>query len=287
MLHLWFPLAADMENEDEQISLRVRRMMEANGVKKRGQASLLAEILRMSYSAATRKMRGKLPWKLEQLREVADHFGAPLEALVDASAAPRGAPQGGTFVVERRRFPCTIWFGDKPESASTEAVYVAYQHLDRYLVYPASDAPALPGLHVERLELEGASITGEAPLIAVVDDAADMAEMLCAYLAGHKLQARAYSSLREFELAMEDTGFDCIIIDWLFDGQTSAQTIARIRSSRTPCVPIFLLTGQLATGRADEDAIGEAIRRFGLQCMEKPVRPFILFAEIARALGLS
>lgn len=271
------------------ISARVREMMEAHGVGKRAQAKTLARILGMSYSAATRKIKGRMPWKLEQIKEVAGHFNEPVERLIAASAARpsiAGASQSGTFIVANRQFPCTAWISEHTSNGPEGASYLALQHVGQWLVYPAADLPPLSAYRVDRIQLDGSPASRRQPTIAVVDDEPDTVSSLCDYFNSKGLLALAYDSLQAFEDALRRTVFDGVVIDWLFHGQTAAGTIARIRSSDSAGASIFLLTGQLVTGRADEDEIAAVVQRFALACLEKPVRPSILLAEMVRKLGL-
>ncbi len=49
--------------------------------------------------------------------------------------------------------------------------------------------------------------------------------------------------------------------------------------------PIFLLTGEVASGRADEDELARVIIQLDVQCREKPVRLPTFTAELHKALG--
>lgn len=280
-----------METDDEHISAHVKEMMNSHGVGKRGQATELARILGISYSAATRKIKGQMPWKLEQIKKVAEYFNEPVDRLVsafkaDKSTITNGIRQDATFVVANRSFPCAAWLGNRVERKPSTS-YVGIKEGAKWVIYPASDAPPTCAFHVERVELNGRhSEELEQPVIAVVDDSPETIESLCDYFNGKGLTALSYSSLHSFENALHPTQFDAVVIDWLFESETAADTIAKIRSSENSDAPILLLTGQLVTGKADEDDITAIIRKFDVTCMEKPIRPSILLAELTKKLGL-
>lgn len=279
-----------METDDAKISARVKEMMDAHGVGKRGQAKELARILGISYSAATRKIKGQMPWKLEQIKEVAEHFHEPVAQLLGAAQAKEcmatnGIRQDATLVIADRRFSCAAWVGSSVAGQPSTS-YVGVKEGAKWLVYPTSDAPRAPAFHVERIELDGRSGELERPTIAVVDDASDIVESLCEYFNGKGLNTRPYSRLRDFEEAIDDMQFDGVVIDWLFDTETAATAIMKIRTSENPDAPIFLLTGQLVTGKADEHDITTVIQQYDVMCLEKPVRPSILLAELTKRLGL-
>ena len=58
-----------------------------------------------------------------------------------------------------------------------------------------------------------------------------------------------------------------------------------VRRSPRPDAAIFLLTGDLLTGKASESDISEVIRRFDVACYEKPARLAILVADLSKRLG--
>ena len=63
-----------------------------------------------------------------------------------------------------------------------------------------------------------------------------------------------------------------MLTEWLFDDSTAATAIKAVRTSDNPGAPIFVLTGDLLTGRASEADISEVIRAFDVVCYEKPAR---------------
>jgi hypothetical protein len=75
------------------------------------------------------------------------------------------------------------------------------------------------------------------------------------------------------------------VIDWLFGSQTSAAAICAVRASENPDAPIFVLTGELLTGKASESEISEVIRNYDVACYEKPARMAILVADLSKRLN--
>jgi DNA-binding response OmpR family regulator len=128
---------------------------------------------------------------------------------------------------------------------------------------------------------------GEAgqPTVAVVDVDRAAAEALVDYLSQNGFAALAYDRIEAFADALQTQTFDAVITDWLFEGHTAAAAIEAVRRSARPDAPIFLLTGDLLTGKASESEISEVIRRFDVACYEKPARLAILVADLSKRLG--
>ncbi|RKP52237.1 helix-turn-helix domain-containing protein [Trinickia fusca] len=280
-----------MGTDDLQISQRVRELMDAHGVPKRSQAKELARILAISYSAATRKIKGQLPWKLEQIGEVASAFGEPASVLLGAATTQEGGLAGtaqeGQFVVGGRRFACLLWRAEALDARPAGGDLVAVDEAGQWLVYPVQDAPTGgQRFDVERIEIVGRHAEADKPLIAVVDDSHDIAESICDYFNARGLRAQPYYGLQSFREALETEMFDGFVLDWLFGNETAADVIGTIRESEDEEAPIFLLTGELVTGNADENDIAGVIERYDVACVEKPVRPSLLLAELSNKLGV-
>jgi DNA-binding response OmpR family regulator len=78
--------------------------------------------------------------------------------------------------------------------------------------------------------------------------------------------------------------FDAVVIDWLFGAHTSAGAIRAVRESDNPDAPVFVLTGELTTGKASESEISQVIRDYNVACFEKPARLAILVADLSKRL---
>jgi DNA-binding response OmpR family regulator len=95
----------------------------------------------------------------------------------------------------------------------------------------------------------------------------------------------ALYGLSAFNDALHNQVFDGIVIDWLFGNQTSATAIRAVRASENPDAPVFVLTGELLTGKASESEISDVIRNYDVACYEKPARMAILVADLSKRLN--
>jgi DNA-binding response OmpR family regulator len=79
--------------------------------------------------------------------------------------------------------------------------------------------------------------------------------------------------------------YDAYIVDWLVGRVTSEKLIQLVRSNEIKQTPIFLLTGELMTGRALESDVVKAIIKYGVSLHEKPSRLPVIAAELKKILS--
>ncbi|MGN6668817.1 MAG: helix-turn-helix domain-containing protein [Trinickia sp.] len=267
---------------------RVRALMVRHGIGKRQQTTELCRILDLSFSQGHRKLRGSSPWTLAQIRKVAEAFGEPPTQLFGAhehgldalSTRPREAMLNmGSF-----EGPCIAWIGE-PLGPYERAEFVAYGEGERWRIVRCDGAPGEHAHEVLKIEIHPRRGEAQRPTIAVVDRDRAACEALCDYLTQNGFTAAAYDLPTVFADALRTQAFDAVVTDWLFDGYTAAAAIEAVRRSPQPDAPIFLLTGDLLTGKASESEISEVIRRFDVACYEKPARLAILVADLSKRLG--
>jgi DNA-binding response OmpR family regulator len=138
---------------------------------------------------------------------------------------------------------------------------------------------------VHKIEIYPRRSETDKPLVAVVDDDRASADNLRDYLERSGFTATALYGLQAFNDALQTQVFDAVVIDWLFGERTAAATIRAVRVSENPDAPIFVLTGELLTGKASESEISEVIRQFDVACYEKPARLAILVADLSKRLN--
>jgi DNA-binding response OmpR family regulator len=137
---------------------------------------------------------------------------------------------------------------------------------------------------VHKIEILPRRADVEKPVIAVVDDDRASADNLHDYLEQSGFTASAFYGLDAFADALQSQVFDAVVIDWLFGSHTSAGAIRAVRASDNPDAPVFVLTGELTTGKASESEISEIIRDYNVACFEKPARLAILVADLSKRL---
>jgi CheY-like chemotaxis protein len=267
---------------------RVRALMSRHGIGKRQQTTELCRILELSFSQGHRKLRGSSPWTLAQIRKVAEAFNEPAAQLVGtapddpglASACAREA----LLCVGTAEWPCIAWIGN-PVNAHRLAEFVAYPQGNQWRVMRSEGALLPDACEVVKIEIHPQRAPGRRPVVAVVDSDHLAADALRDYLEHSGFSAVVLESLPAFENAIHEQKFDAIVTDWLFGDETAAAAIEAVRRSPKSDVPVFLLTGELLTGKASETEISDVIRRLGVSCYEKPARLAILVADLSKRLG--
>ncbi|KWE47702.1 two-component system response regulator [Burkholderia ubonensis] len=280
---------SEQANADLITATKVRDLLTRNGIPPRSHNTTIANVLGLSFSVVTRKMKGLIPWNLSQLRDIATHFGVPPAILLDDQGAHAGAaPEmlDATLVIESRRLRCRAAISTKA-SSHVETDFVAIQSQGEWIVMERHHAHEGRTYPVDVIELRSTQQQTYAARIAVVDDSPDVAETVCEYFIEKGVNAIPYYDAASFRKALEVEDFDGYILDWMLGDQTAADLVRGIRSSENGDAPIFLLTGKISTGEASEDEIARVMSHFNARCEEKPVRLPILFAEVARELKIA
>lgn len=272
------------------VAERVRELMSRHGIGKRQQTTELCRILDLSFSQGHRKLRGNSPWTLTQIKKVAEAFGEPAGQLFGGEALDPGvigaSAQEALLCVSAAELPCTAWVGVRVEPG-TRPEFVAYEKQGQWRVVRPDGSLYQNAREVHKIEIYPRRAETDKPLIAVVDDDHASADNLRDYLAHCGYAALALYGLTAFEAALEQQVFDGVVIDWLFGNQTAAEAIRRVRASENPDAPIFVLTGELMTGKASESEISQVVRNFNVACYEKPARMAILVADLSKRLNRS
>jgi CheY-like chemotaxis protein len=270
------------------VAERVRELMSRHGIGKRQQTTELCRILDLSFSQGHRKLRGNSPWTLSQIKKVAEAFGEPAALLFGAQSLDPGMvgaiAHEAVFSIGAVDLACTAWIG-APLEAGSRPEFIAYSKLDQWRVVRYDGALYQNASEVHKIEIYPRRAETDKPLIGVVDDDQASADNLRDYLERSGFAAMALYGLSAFNDALQSQVFDGIVIDWLFGNQTSASAIRAVRASENPDAPIFVLTGELLTGKASESEISDVIRNYDVACYEKPARMAILVADLSKRLN--
>jgi two-component system, OmpR family, response regulator len=113
--------------------------------------------------------------------------------------------------------------------------------------------------------------------IVVVDDDADLRELLCEYLSKNSFQVTAAASGSELDNLLSDGSADLIVLDLMMPGEDGLSICRRLRAKSR--VPILMLT---AAGEAVDRVVG--IELGADDYMAKPFLPRELLARIRAIL---
>ncbi|GAB5094713.1 helix-turn-helix domain-containing protein [Caballeronia sp. LP006] len=274
-------------SESLAVAERVRELMARHGIGKRQQTAELCRILDLSFSQGHRKLRGNSPWTLAQIRKVADAFDEaalklfePIDTRADES---EGTAHDAVLKIGSLEIPCMTWVGNALDAGSRPD-FIAQKLNNRWIVSRHEGVLLHEAFDVHKIEILPRRADIEKPIIAVVDDDHASADNLHDYLEFSGFTAMAYYGLDAFHEALQVQVFDAVVIDWLFGVHTSAGAIRDVRESDNPDAPIFVLTGELTTGKASESEISQVIRDYNVTCFEKPARLGILVADLSKRL---
>jgi len=279
-----------IDTESAEIAKSVQNLLLRKGIQKRGQSKKIQEILGLSLSQAHKKLNGSSNWDLAQIRQVADYFGEPFNSLNTMFAAPTSLAEEvllpAKFCIEARELPCLVCIG-APLHTIKNVNYVASKTKDdqwRVIEAVAAQDNAVAYHKVKKLEI---SVKQDRQLsVAVLDDNEVSADNLCDFLLEIGFHAEAFYDKELLAHEIEEKPFDAYIIDWLI-GQTTAESLIQLIRAKEghPAAPIFLLTGELTTGRAHESEVARVLVEYDVSIQEKPTRLPIIAAELSKALG--
>lgn len=285
-------LPTEQNNSSQSIAAAVKDLMYRKQVPERQHSRKLGEILNLSYSQAHRKLNTAADWTIAQLQVVAEYFGESLasvglgEVATGSDGQPVGTMENGMFVVApgQHEYPCLMWVGEQLHTAR-RVDFVAYQDKEEWRVVETLQCPD----NVVRYKVNKLEIVlkqPQVPTVAVVDDEQGFADNMRDFLNESGFKATAFYSATSLErILQEGTTFDGYIIDWILGQRTAEGLIKQIRYSASPAAPIFLLTGQVSSGLADQGELARVIIQLDVQIREKPVRLPTFTAELHKALG--
>ncbi|MHB8697732.1 MAG: helix-turn-helix domain-containing protein [Sulfuricaulis sp.] len=265
-----------------QVSSQIRDLMARHGIIGRSQTGKLSRVLKVSNVHAYRKLHGQSPWTLEQIGKIASHFGETMSALLDVD---KNLGHEAVLILGRKEIPCLVQIGAELSGTDTPSDFVAIRQNDQWKLYETKRAPLAPVRYlVESMEIRRQPADASQISIGVVDDDKDAADSIRELLVERGYRAAAYYTLATAHEVVLKGVHDVYVIDWLLGTVTAESLIRSIRTAANP-TPIFLLTGQLNTGRAEEHDIARVIRGYDVEWLEKPVRMPLLEAKLSKKLG--
>jgi CheY-like chemotaxis protein len=271
------------DREGDEASSRggqlVRDLFVRFRVPRRSRSKVVEEVLKLSYHAAHRRVIGTIPWAIEEIEALAEHFGSSLAELVVGEHLR--AVQDGECLVGKHRVACRFVFGPEADQTST---LVAVEEAGGWLVLCRAEAEA------EAREARAVSEVQMQPApqkkwgIAVLDDSPEVTESVCSYLGGLGFEACGFTTLASLDASLARDTFDGYILDWLIDTESVARLIRQIRASDQDC-PIIVLTGKVRDGAVDAEDIARELAANRAFYFEKPAPTPIIAAQLSQALN--
>jgi len=257
----------------------VRRLFDYLEVPSRSRITRIRELMGWSYHPAYRRMRGEIPWAVEELENLAAQCGMSLWALLALETEEGSQP--ASFALGPLRIPCRVKI-EGPTTGARPTTVVAVKDDGKWLVLSAEEAGDKPSFAISSVVLIP-DTDGPRARVAVLDDSLDVTEPLCATLRTKGFDAQPYASFEQLSAALKAQPFDAYIIDWLVGSATAASLIAEIRASDPRC-PIAVLTGKVREGQVDQDEVAAIVAEHEASFFEKPAPIPIIVAKFKHAL---
>ena len=256
-------------------TLCVSRLLDRHGIPERRRAAALEKALGLTYQQVRRRLLDETAWTLEELRDLADHFGENLPSLVSDPSSESTA--SAVLVTGSLRIPCSVWLGDTPQMARPGPLVATRPTADEWLVVPAGEAAGVESYEIKRLLIQ--ATTRSARRIAVLDDDRDLAQSIAQYMNEVGLDATAFYTVDDLSKAVSVEPFDGYVVDWLVNKQSARAVIIEIRAQSATC-PVVVLTGQMRDGHLEESELSAAAAAYRLQYFEKPVRTSAILSAL-------
>jgi len=258
----------------------IRAILTNQGVERRQQAKVIAELLGLEQVSIQQKFSGLRGWTSAQRALLDQKFGKP------DSPQPEDIP---TFLIPDEKKPaqyktvyqsepwnailklsnipqrCILERAHMLEHPAEEAL-VATKEPEGWVVIPGSKAPeGRPAFKVLRMT------PLPAPRIAALDDCADIPDGITALFARKGIQVSAFNDVDSLLEVVRVQPFEAYILDWSIDTDvTSEPAIEYIREAQQSNVPITILTGELRTQQTIGSDIARMVERYKVSVVEKP-----------------
>lgn len=245
---------------------KIHELLDEKGVDKRKQASTVADILTIKYNSARQKLDGKRGVTIAEIKKIYRYFNASYDG---------GREHNCIFVINDMHVRCNVEVdAEATEKIDKEENY-AFKDGQNYIIDTHYHKKNTKMYRVRKLDFL------PAPRIAILDNDADILELLKSVCSRFGIEAEIFQTKDEILREIGSKSFDCFIIDWLLDyGENSERVIEAIREKNDRC-PVILLTGQL---NQHEKEIGKAIIKYGIEIIEKPTRTLILSSILLNTL---
>ncbi len=260
----------------------VRSAFSSAGFSEREHNAQLQAALKITQSAAYRKLNMDAGWSDTDISGVASYLDQKVESLF-ASAA--GLELGSKVVqacidISGRQYDCMAEVA-KPLAPGEYSDFLlvegpAGNNCIVPFVEAADDALAL---RVIRFEVASGKVCP--PQVAVLEDDVGALESACEILKQRHLNAIGFQTIGELRKEISGTRFDIIVLDWWVNGESAASLIYDIRSSELnrDCT-LVVVTGELFQGgKASLDELERMITTCRIKTHMKPVHWALLAAE--------
>ena len=276
------PTASKEPRAEHQSTLAarcIRALLDRAALPRHRHSAHIAELLKLSYHQAHRRVAGSAPWSLEELQAVAAHHG---ETLVDLFGEQKSADyETAVLIAGPLRVTCRLWPG-QPLAQHRPGDLIALKGGSEWVVMVAGDTPTPQACTVRRLIIEPKP--DRPRRFAILDDDIDVARGLAAGLVELGFEAIAFATEAQLEAALQFDSFDGYVIDWVLANGTAEALVAKLRS-QSPTCPIALLTGKAGSKEVDEKALVGAIEQHGLLFLQKPVTALIAASQFSAAFA--
>jgi len=256
----------------------IKSLLSRHEVPANQHVTTIADILKVAYTLAYRRMNGTVAWELEEIETVAKHYGETLATVFADQGTSEEVP--AMLVANPVRVPCLLIPGTVVRDPARNSL-VAIRLGEQWMVVAAPEAGLSQCHEIVSMRVLG---TGDRRWrIAVLDDDADESASLASHFIDRGCDVEAFTKVEDLVPSMRLRPFDGFVIDWVLNEGSAAELVGMIRADDRDC-PIAVLTGKIQSDVLIEPAVAEAVSTYKLLFFEKPTRLPIISAQMIQAL---
>lgn len=237
---------------------KIKKLFEKEGVEKRKQGSMMAEILGIQYNSAKQKLDEKRSISIAEVKKIYSYFKNPLDGE---------RKYNGVFIMNDLHVRCNVEVDADVAEHIEDGENYAEKNNDTYIVSSILNDKSKKLYKVMKIDFL------PSPKLAILDNDADLLELLKVMCSKFGIETYTFQTNDELLDAMNNISFDCYIVDWLLDYEEDSLKVIKEIKKENENLTIILLTGQL---NQHESEIANAIFKYGVEIIEKPTRPAIL-----------
>lgn len=249
---------------------KIIKLMEVNGVEKRKQASVLAEILNIKYNSAKQKLDEKRGITYDEIQKVLYYFNR---------YNTQSQNYNGVMITGNIYIRCNVDVEGPVLKIDDPRDNYAFKRNGLYIINSSENIHNSEVYYkIKRLEIV------PNPKLAILDNEPDILDLLQSLCLQHGIHAHTFQTKADLITSLKNNTYDCFLLDWLLDyGDTSEDLIKKIRNENITS-PIVILTGEI---EKHEKKIGESIANFQVELIQKPTRPHIVISTLINKMFLS
>jgi CheY-like chemotaxis protein len=248
---------------------KITHLMKLNGVEKRKQASLLAEILNIKYNSAKQKLDEKRGITYDEVQKTLYYFNANNKQT---------RTHNGVMIKGNIHIRCNVDVDEPVSQIDNSSDKYTTKRNNLYILDSSDNNHDSEYYKVKALEIV------PSPKLAILDNEMDILDLLQSLCLEYGIHSYIFQNKQDLLLSLKSNKYDCFLLDWLLDFEDTSEDLIKTLRKEKISSPIIILTGQI---EKHEKQIGESIANYQVELIQKPTRPHIVMSTLVNKMFLS